>query len=143
MVLRDISNGSIELTLWGATSADPGEALFNRVQVRGVSGRGSLSWVELGRGKGRACPLRGGCQRESFVTSEPIGKEIEILCEKRHICVQPPLPSLYMHQGGDKPILAVKGARVGDFNGKTVSNIGSSTFRVDPNIPETHDLRQW
>ena len=43
VVLRDSSNGSIELTLWGATSVDPGEALFNRVQVRASSG--AVSWL--------------------------------------------------------------------------------------------------
>ena len=40
-------------------------------------------------------------------------------------------------------MLAIKGARVGDFNGKTVSNVGSSTIKVRPNIPEAQDLANW
>jgi replication factor A1 len=47
-------------------------------------------------------------------------------------------------QGGMRPVVAVKSARVGDFNGKTLSTVASSTVAVDPpDIPEAVQLRQW
>jgi len=44
---------------------------------------------------------------------------------------------------GRHPILAVKGARVGDFNGKNLSTVNSSVVNVDPDIPEAGALRHW
>lgn len=49
-----------------------------------------------------------------------------------------------MVQGGHKPVLVVKGARVGDFNGKTLSTVGSSTIMVDPHdVEQAGTLRNW
>lgn len=45
---------------------------------------------------------------------------------------------------GQHPILAVKSARVGDYNGKTLSTVSSSTVVVDPvDPPEAGQLRAW
>ena len=44
---------------------------------------------------------------------------------------------------GAHPILAVKSARVGDFNGKSLSTIGTSQISVDPDIPDAGRLRHW
>ena len=44
---------------------------------------------------------------------------------------------------GERPVLAVKGARVGDFNGKNVSSISTSQVLIDQNIPECVHLRKW
>jgi replication factor A1 len=42
------------------------------------------------------------------------------------------------------PVLAVKNARVGDFNGRSLSTLNSSTVLVDPvDRPETGALRTW
>lgn len=41
-------------------------------------------------------------------------------------------------------MLVVKGARVGDFNGKTLSTVGSSTVLIDPvDVPEAGTQRSW
>ena len=46
--------------------------------------------------------------------------------------------------GGDNPIIAAKGVRVGDYNGKTLSTISSTTMQVDPvDIAEAGGLRSW
>ncbi|KZC11216.1 Replication protein A 70 kDa DNA-binding subunit [Dufourea novaeangliae] len=46
--------------------------------------------------------------------------------------------------GSNNPVLAIKGARVGEFNGgKSLSTIGSSVLQIDPDIPEAHRLRGW
>ncbi|KAL6438135.1 hypothetical protein ACFW04_004397 [Cataglyphis niger] len=46
--------------------------------------------------------------------------------------------------GSNNPILAIKGARVGEFNGaKTLSLTNSSAFVKDPDISEAHNLRKW
>lgn len=44
---------------------------------------------------------------------------------------------------GRRPVLALKGARVGDFNGKSLSTLNSSTVLIDPERPETAALRSW
>ena len=45
--------------------------------------------------------------------------------------------------GSSNPVLAVKGARVSDFGGCSLSLINSSTLQINPDIPETFRLRQW
>ncbi|KAH9504580.1 60S acidic ribosomal protein P1 [Bulinus truncatus] len=41
------------------------------------------------------------------------------------------------------PVIAVKGARVSDFNGRSLSVSGSSQLIVNPGIPEAFTLRGW
>ena len=51
---------------------------------------------------------------------------------------------LQMLQAGQHPVVVVKGARVGDYNGKTLSTLGSSTLLVDPpDIAEAGRERNW
>jgi replication factor A1 len=38
-------------------------------------------------------------------------------------------------------VIAVKGAMVGEFNGKTLSALNNTTIQIDPEIPETNLLR--
>ncbi|XP_024879598.1 replication protein A 70 kDa DNA-binding subunit-like [Temnothorax curvispinosus] len=46
--------------------------------------------------------------------------------------------------GSNNPILSIKGARVGEFNGgKNLSLINSSVLEKDPDLPEAHRLRGW
>lgn len=41
------------------------------------------------------------------------------------------------------PVIAFKGVKVGDFNGRSLSMVSSSSMMVDPDIPEAHQLRGW
>eukprot|EP00794_Sanderia_malayensis_P014156 gene14156-15634_t len=41
------------------------------------------------------------------------------------------------------PIIAVKGAKVSDFGGRSLSVLTSSVFQVNPDIPAAHALRGW
>ncbi|GAA5868477.1 hypothetical protein JCM8547_006286 [Rhodosporidiobolus lusitaniae] len=43
----------------------------------------------------------------------------------------------------DSGIVALKGVKVGDFGGRSLSLSGSSTLVVDPDVPEAHELRGW
>lgn len=43
----------------------------------------------------------------------------------------------------NKPVIAFKGVKVGDFGGRSLSMFSSSTMMVDPDIPEAHGLRGW
>lgn len=45
--------------------------------------------------------------------------------------------------GSDSPVVAVKGARVSDFSGVSLSLISSSMLQVNPDIPESHALLGW
>ncbi|BGP13947.1 hypothetical protein JCM10213_005531 [Rhodosporidiobolus nylandii] len=44
---------------------------------------------------------------------------------------------------GEAGIVALKGVKVGDFGGRSLSVSGSSTVMIDPDIPEAHELRGW
>ena len=48
-----------------------------------------------------------------------------------------------MVRAGDRPIIAAKSVRVGDFNGKTLSTIGSSLLAVNPDHPQAAEIRHW
>ncbi|XP_029671382.1 replication protein A 70 kDa DNA-binding subunit-like [Formica exsecta] len=46
--------------------------------------------------------------------------------------------------GSNNPIVAIKGARIGEFNGgKNLSLLNSSILEKDPDLPEAHKLRGW
>lgn len=45
--------------------------------------------------------------------------------------------------GSRQPVLAIKGARVSDFGGRSLSVLSSSTVIVNPDIPEAYKLRGW
>ncbi|KAI4484282.1 hypothetical protein M0804_007738 [Polistes exclamans] len=46
--------------------------------------------------------------------------------------------------GNNHPVIAIKGARIGEFNGgKNLSTLMSSVLQIDPDIPEAHKLRGW
>ncbi|KAL6256338.1 hypothetical protein P5V15_012455 [Pogonomyrmex californicus] len=46
--------------------------------------------------------------------------------------------------GSNNPVVAIKGARIGEFNGgKNLSLINSSVIEKDPDIPEAHRLIRW
>ncbi|KAF8378985.1 hypothetical protein HHK36_028411 [Tetracentron sinense] len=48
-----------------------------------------------------------------------------------------------MCDSGVFPVLAVKTARVSDFNGKAVGTITTSQLFIDPDFPEAHSLKEW
>uniref|UniRef100_A0A8D0GS90 Replication protein A subunit n=1 Tax=Sphenodon punctatus TaxID=8508 RepID=A0A8D0GS90_SPHPU len=45
--------------------------------------------------------------------------------------------------GSRQPVVAIKGARVSDFGGRSLSVLGSSTLIVNPDTPEAFKLRGW
>ncbi|KAM9846419.1 replication protein A 70 kDa DNA-binding subunit-like [Aulostomus maculatus] len=45
--------------------------------------------------------------------------------------------------GSGKPVVAIKGARLSDFGGRSLSALFSSTVMVNPDIPEAFRLRAW
>jgi replication factor A1 len=47
------------------------------------------------------------------------------------------------YQANDQPVVAFKGAKVGDFGGRSLSMLSSSTMVMNPDIPEAHVLRGW
>ncbi|CAD6334907.1 unnamed protein product [Miscanthus lutarioriparius] len=44
---------------------------------------------------------------------------------------------------GLNPVLALKGARVTEFSGRSVNTIGSTQLKIDPDFPEAESLRRW
>jgi len=43
----------------------------------------------------------------------------------------------------NNPILAIKGARVSDYNGVSLSTGFSSVLQINPDMPQCHELRGW
>ena len=58
-------------------------------------------------------------------------------------CCLPATVFLQIAEQGGHPVIAVKSARVGDFNGKTLSTISTSLVDLDPDVPEAAQLRNW
>ena len=44
---------------------------------------------------------------------------------------------------GLNPILALIGARISNFNGRSVSTISSTQLKIDPDFPDAERLRRW
>lgn len=49
----------------------------------------------------------------------------------------------YNDDGTAQPVIAFKSVRVGDFGGRSLSMVSSSSMTVDPDIQEAHSLRGW
>nr|XP_057936409.1 replication protein A 70 kDa DNA-binding subunit [Doryrhamphus excisus] len=45
--------------------------------------------------------------------------------------------------GSSQPVVAIKGAKVSDFGGRSLSASFSSTLMINPDIPEAYKLRGW
>jgi len=45
--------------------------------------------------------------------------------------------------GSGNPVLAIKNVKVSDFNGCSISSLGSSTIQVNPDMPEVFELKGW
>ncbi|XP_038058946.1 replication protein A 70 kDa DNA-binding subunit-like isoform X3 [Patiria miniata] len=45
--------------------------------------------------------------------------------------------------GTSNPVIAVKGARLSDFGGRSLSVLMSSTLMINPDIPRAHHLKGW
>ncbi|TNN66085.1 Replication protein A DNA-binding subunit [Liparis tanakae] len=45
--------------------------------------------------------------------------------------------------GSGQPIIAIKGAKLSDYGGRSLSASFSSTMTINPDIPEAHKLRGW
>jgi replication factor A1 len=43
----------------------------------------------------------------------------------------------------DNPVVCVKGAKVSDFNGVSISALSSSVIQVNPDIAQSHALKGW
>ncbi|KAF9024354.1 replication factor-a protein [Hymenopellis radicata] len=49
----------------------------------------------------------------------------------------------YDHAEADRPVIAFKGVRVGDFGGRSLSMVASSIMTVNPDLPQVYQLRGW
>jgi len=43
----------------------------------------------------------------------------------------------------NNPVLAIKGAKVSDYNGVSLGTLMSSVLQVNPDLPQAHELRGW
>lgn len=46
-------------------------------------------------------------------------------------------------EAASKPVIAIKGVKVNEYQGKTLSSLGSSQITFNPDMPEAHTLRGW
>lgn len=45
--------------------------------------------------------------------------------------------------GSEKPVILLRGAKLSDFNGRSLSVAGSTIMQINPDIPEAHKMRGW
>lgn len=85
----------------------------------------------------------GETQKRSMIIRDESGRSIEVTLWGAYALT--PGDSLQATTAaGTHPVLAVKNARVGDFNGKTLSTVSSSTVLIDPpDVAEAARLRAW
>ncbi|KAL4564981.1 hypothetical protein LXL04_029061 [Taraxacum kok-saghyz] len=84
----------------------------------------------------------GEAQKRTLYLKDMSGRTVELtlwgdFCNKEGQTLQETVDS------GTFPILAVKSARVYEFNGKTLSTISSSQVSINPDFPEAQKLRTW
>ena len=80
--------------------------------------------------------------KRSIVLRDPSGCSVEVTLWGAYASD----PGEALHAAvlsGRHPLLAVKSARVGEFNGKTLSTVSSSIVTVDPDLEEAGRLRAW
>ena len=46
-------------------------------------------------------------------------------------------------QAVDNTVVAIKGAKVSDYNGVSLSSLSSSVIQVNPDLPQCHELKGW
>jgi replication factor A1 len=54
------------------------------------------------------------------------GQQLQLLCDS-----------------GSNPILALKGVRISDFNGRSVVTVSSTQLKINPDVPMAERLKQW
>ncbi|EFJ49234.1 hypothetical protein VOLCADRAFT_104448 [Volvox carteri f. nagariensis] len=82
-------------------------------------------------------------QKRSMVVRDESGRSIEVTLWGP-LVNNPGDQIEQMVRSGARPVFAAKALRVGDFNGKTLSTIGSSVLRIDPmDLPAAQRLRSW
>merc|ERR1712038_693057 len=83
------------------------------------------------------------------MTSKNTGKEIKkrdvTLVDESKVQVRMTLwgSDAESFDGSGCPVLAVKGAKVSDWGGRSLSAMGGSQQLINPDIPEAHRLRGW
>ena len=99
-----------------------------------VQGVGSLSSGTPDTVRIAQLPHRGPCRIGSSSTG--CARECSVRFKHEHV--------LQMLAAEQRPILAIKQARVGDFNGRSLSSLNSSSITIDPpDVPEAQALQQW
>jgi replication factor A1 len=43
----------------------------------------------------------------------------------------------------NNPVLAVKGAKIGDYNGRNLGSLSSTAITLNPDIPEGQEMHMW
>ncbi|CDO73580.1 hypothetical protein BN946_scf185014.g50 [Trametes cinnabarina] len=85
----------------------------------------------------------------SAITSKATNKEIPkrelTVVDKSGFSVRVTLwgKQAEQYNATDQPVVAFKGAKVGDFQGRSLSIMSSSSLYINPDIPEAHLLRGW
>ncbi|XP_076941142.1 replication protein A 70 kDa DNA-binding subunit A-like [Bidens hawaiensis] len=80
--------------------------------------------------------------KQTLCLKDKSGRSVEVtlwgnFCNKEGQTLQ------NMCDSGTFPVLAIKAARVGEFNGKNVGTISTSQLFIEPDFPEGRELKTW
>jgi len=85
------------------------------------------------------------CSEITSKMGRPLTKRELTLVDRSGVSIRMTLWGQQAEQYGEpeQAVIAFKGVRVGDFNGRSLSMISSSVMTSNPDIPEAHVLRGW
>ncbi|AQK79413.1 Replication protein A 70 kDa DNA-binding subunit C [Zea mays] len=81
-------------------------------------------------------------QRRTLELKDMSGRSVQLTLWGK-LCVAEGNQLQSLCDSGLNPVLALKGARVTDYSGRSVSSAGSTQLKIDPEIPEAESLRRW
>ncbi|KAL4425850.1 hypothetical protein ABPG75_009866 [Micractinium tetrahymenae] len=82
-------------------------------------------------------------QKRAIILRDDSGRSIELTMWGK-FANEPGDQIFQMVSSGYHPVVAVKNALVGEFNGRSLSTVGATSILIDPpDVPEAGTLRQW
>ena len=138
------------------TSSQRANASFGQCEDQESAPQVKYNFIEIGnladQEKDSTCDVLGIVKDNgdlTEITAKATQKQIKkrelTVCDRSGFSVRVTLwaRSAETWQEADNAVYAFKGAKVGDFGGRTLSMGGQSTMTADPDVPEAHALRGW
>lgn len=135
-----LENGT-EIEACGVESAIP-QMIYDFVKVADMNKREKGDNVDL---IGVVTEDQGVTEIITKVSGKPLKKRELTIADDSGMSIKMTLWDSLAEEfdSSGNPIVACKGVRVGDFNGRNLSLSSNSSMKINPDIPEAQYLRKW